>query len=456
MTEKIFHLLESFVHMNQQIIGWTGIAIVALVTFLLARMIFSKSADNSTSDQIPGDQLMRLEETLKKVVSEHNTASMLNKHGDDTQDKVSLESIEDIDAEVIPVSEDAADVEAVRLQLKKRDQEVKALKAEIAMLQAEQEKTGASEKDQGNSARYAKQVQDLEARLAEYEVIEDEIADLSHYKDENARLQKELEQLKKQVDQSLTDGQSQGESLVNEFESAVETQQPSENKTSEPDLSVMETPEESEEPSDSTDLKKIGEEFGDEMTTDEPVAETPDLDVAEAEKKEPAIANESDGESVADEEEQAPVMQEEEELQPLADVDLDNAFADLTGEAGPAAQSGTKEKVAQAGNADKQTKTDRVAEKKRNEQEEGEDDLLAEFTMSETEENDDIVDEPKVDVNANADELLGGINTEKMLNEMGDLSQATKEHDGSSALEGSFDVEQMAKEAKELEKESKG
>jgi hypothetical protein len=44
----------------------------------------------------------------------------------------------------------------------------------------------------GDSEEVKNRIKDLEARLAEYEIIEDDIADLSMYKEENARLKKEL------------------------------------------------------------------------------------------------------------------------------------------------------------------------------------------------------------------------------------------------------------------------
>ncbi len=42
----------------------------------------------------------------------------------------------------------------------------------------------------------AGKARDLEARLAEYEIISEDIADLSRYREENDQLKKELEALK--------------------------------------------------------------------------------------------------------------------------------------------------------------------------------------------------------------------------------------------------------------------
>jgi hypothetical protein len=45
-------------------------------------------------------------------------------------------------------------------------------------------------------AKLEEKIKDLESRLAEYEIISEDIADLSRYKDENVKLKKEIEMLK--------------------------------------------------------------------------------------------------------------------------------------------------------------------------------------------------------------------------------------------------------------------
>ena len=48
----------------------------------------------------------------------------------------------------------------------------------------------------GDADKLSSRIKELEAKLAEYEILEDDIADLSLYKEENARLRSELEKLK--------------------------------------------------------------------------------------------------------------------------------------------------------------------------------------------------------------------------------------------------------------------
>lgn len=79
----------------------------------------------------------------------------------------------------------AQQVLVLQQELSQRNQEVEKLKA------APPPATSTAELDQ-----HLKKIKELEAKLAEYEILEDDIADLSLYKDENARLKEQLEKLK--------------------------------------------------------------------------------------------------------------------------------------------------------------------------------------------------------------------------------------------------------------------
>lgn len=56
---------------------------------------------------------------------------------------------------------------------------------------------GGAQMDAGEKSALEGQLKELQAKLAEYEIISEDIADLSFFKEENAKLQKELEALKK-------------------------------------------------------------------------------------------------------------------------------------------------------------------------------------------------------------------------------------------------------------------
>jgi hypothetical protein len=72
-------------------------------------------------------------------------------------------------------------------ELVKLKQELDAKKAEVETL-----KSKAAKPHEDNTPELLTKIRDLESRLAEYEIIEDDIADLSHYKEENEKLKKQL------------------------------------------------------------------------------------------------------------------------------------------------------------------------------------------------------------------------------------------------------------------------
>jgi hypothetical protein len=75
-------------------------------------------------------------------------------------------------------------------ELQKLRQELEQKKTEVETL-----KTKASEAKDDNTPQLLAKIKDLEARLGEYEIIEDDIADLSKYKEENEKLKKQLASL---------------------------------------------------------------------------------------------------------------------------------------------------------------------------------------------------------------------------------------------------------------------
>ena len=58
------------------------------------------------------------------------------------------------------------------------------------------ESAGGQSVDNGATAQLQARIAELEERLSEYEIIEDDIADLSHFREENARLLAEVDKLK--------------------------------------------------------------------------------------------------------------------------------------------------------------------------------------------------------------------------------------------------------------------
>lgn len=94
--------------------------------------------------------------------------------------------------------EAAAEIARLRAEITEKDKQIAELKSRPESVEAVPAPAAAAAPGLSaeEKARLEGTIRDLEARLAEYEIISEDIADLSFYKEENARLQKELEALK--------------------------------------------------------------------------------------------------------------------------------------------------------------------------------------------------------------------------------------------------------------------
>jgi hypothetical protein len=80
----------------------------------------------------------------------------------------------------------SADMEALKKELESRAQIIGELQSQVSKA-----------REANNTGELLEKIKNLEGKLSEYEIIEDDIADLSNFKEENIRLQKELEALKR-------------------------------------------------------------------------------------------------------------------------------------------------------------------------------------------------------------------------------------------------------------------
>ncbi|MBX3034060.1 MAG: hypothetical protein KF865_09050 [Bdellovibrionaceae bacterium] len=94
-----------------------------------------------------------------------------------------------VSAEALAGGADPAVMQQLKTDVTEKARQIEELKAQMAA-QAQAASQGLSLDDQ---KKLEEKLKDLEARLAEYEIISEDIADLSFYKEENARLQKEVE-----------------------------------------------------------------------------------------------------------------------------------------------------------------------------------------------------------------------------------------------------------------------
>ncbi len=268
------------------------------------------------------------------------------------------------------------DSSGLQQELSKKDIEVRQLREEI-------EKVKSSSLD--STALRAK-IDELQGKLAEYEILEDDIADLSKFKEENARLRAEIEALRT------------GASLNESFGIPADEE-----------VGSMAEPESAEDALPGlTATSGVEADDGEPISKDELVAQF-----------EATLETESKSEKSIDD--VAPIKSED-----------DDGGPDFVAEFEVAVQQQKTAKVDNDDNGD-------------NGESEGAsdmptgDDILAEFAESLGQDESDSVG-PAGAV---------GLNTDKMLEEMVGLSESGDDDSG-SALEEEMDTEKMASEASKL------
>ncbi len=187
--------LESFLHFiiahNETII----LATIGLVC-ALAAVVFFRQVFGPQPVAVDGADFSKIEETLKKLLSQTNGAIQTVAAAAPAPSGTAA-------AGSAAFASGGVDVSGLERELKERAVIIEELKKQVEAAKAA---------DQGSSNELLAKIKTLEGKLAEYEIIEDDIADLSHYKDENARLKKELEQFKRG-----------GPELVDQFAAAVDS-----------------------------------------------------------------------------------------------------------------------------------------------------------------------------------------------------------------------------------------
>ncbi len=175
---------------NESIIQWLIVSIVVISGYLLAIMIFG---DKKSSDDSLEASTAELKNTLTEILK--NTAapgvSGPGATGPSAGAAGAVASGEFKD--VVPQGGSASAAGgAYGADLEKLKKELSEKQTQIAKLHADLEQQKKSAKSDG---ALEEKLKELEAKLAEYQILEDDIADLSAYKEENARLKTELQKL---------------------------------------------------------------------------------------------------------------------------------------------------------------------------------------------------------------------------------------------------------------------
>lgn len=162
------------------LIGHNAIIIEALIVVIVLAIVFlaftgflsnASGDDHSTG----GADLGKIEESLKKIL-EQGVATKPSEGG-----------------AVSPEAEAAMqkEIEDLKVSLQEKVAEIATIK-ESAVGNA----TAAAAVD---NSKLETRIRELEEKLAEYEIISEDIADLSHYKEENKKLKTEMDALKSQL-----------------------------------------------------------------------------------------------------------------------------------------------------------------------------------------------------------------------------------------------------------------
>ncbi len=249
--------MDAFLHFFmghlQQIIMWL---FIFFFTTSIIYFVYSAFFKKLSSAGI-GAQSEEIEALLKKVLAQ---TEGIPRSASSSDNPKSIDQVK-----VVTGSGSLPSDSALKIELDKKQAEIEKLKKEVVDIKA-------SPASADNSAELLKKIKDLEARLAEYEIIEDDIADLSKYKEENAKLRAELEKVAKGGTASIPEETSAvpaeapaaeptealNEDLITEFQQAVSDQAVA--STSGPDLAEKVGDEvEIEDPGDVSELVKATE-----------------------------------------------------------------------------------------------------------------------------------------------------------------------------------------------------
>lgn len=182
--------LKFYMDHNGHFINWLFVSILVLALILMVLALLQKNQVGETGTGIQGKEI---ESTLRKVLEEKIQGTIA----------AGVPAAPNPSATSTMANADVSEV-AILADLDQKTKDLEALKATVAekdKILEELRKTAASAAlggaDPAELEKMKAKLQELEGKLTEYSIIEDDIADLSLYKEENARLHAELEALKK-------------------------------------------------------------------------------------------------------------------------------------------------------------------------------------------------------------------------------------------------------------------
>jgi predicted RNase H-like nuclease (RuvC/YqgF family) len=189
--------MEAFLHYwnthDTMIIQSLVVFILFLVIFLAVRMLFGKDQTSQGQEYGKGDGVAlsagataEIEKTLTRILENQSQIQSGQQSGLSANFEQSVANNAGASQAVAQ-----AEVSALQVEVKKREDKISSLERQLEQVQTEltnQPKAGPP----GDVVVLQEKMKTLESRLSEYEIISEDIADLSFYKEENTRLQAEL------------------------------------------------------------------------------------------------------------------------------------------------------------------------------------------------------------------------------------------------------------------------
>lgn len=195
-AEKIIQIMTDSLYVPYILVG--VILLLSILLMLRDGSPKSSQASSSAADKTP------IKVSKSKYSDENSSGAAAGSQMAETQASQStvsapqIQSIvntEEVDRLKTQVSEKSEVILEMQKELKRLQGQVEDLEAKRAEA-VKAASTGASTEDLGKSAELEEEVKLLKAKLKEYEIVEEDIADLSMYKDKVEQLEQELAQIK--------------------------------------------------------------------------------------------------------------------------------------------------------------------------------------------------------------------------------------------------------------------
>lgn len=177
--------LDFWSHYNQTIIQ--GLIVVTLIFIVALVFITLFGSKNEAGGGAQVGLSPELEKSLQKMLENQTKAAVFDftKGGENTAPST-LAAIQPGTA--APNAEVAVQLEKMKAEVVAREKKIAELNTQLS--QAVSQAT--TDAGKGDSTALESRIKELEARLAEYDIISEDIADLSRYKEENERLKADL------------------------------------------------------------------------------------------------------------------------------------------------------------------------------------------------------------------------------------------------------------------------